>query len=344
MHQIPVGELDATNQDLRDLLGLGDRPLSRTTLLGLLAAKEALQTASLTQEETGRAALISVGGMDITTSFFETEKHARARMRLVAEHDPASSTEAIARLLGIGGARTTISTACSSGANAIMLGARLIGLGLADTVVAGGTDALSDYTLCGFKSLMILSDTPCRPLSQERDGLNLGEGAAYFVLRRRGSGPRQATLLGWANANDAHHQTAPHPQGDGAARAIMQAIEMARLTPADIDHANLHGTATPGNDTSELQAMRAVFADTMPTITSTKAYTGHTLAAAGAIEAAFSAMSVREQMEWPTLRAGTPIDGEDTRPVMQPTRRRLRTVLSTSLGFGGSSTALIIGK
>lgn len=283
--------------------------------------------------------------MDLTERFFAEFMHddSRGRLRMAAHHDCADSTLAIARYCKIDGFTTTISTACSSAANALMTAAKLLRHGLADRVVAGGTDALCRFTLNGFKSLMILDPAPCRPFDAGRAGLNLGEGAAYLVLERDESRTRNpyCYLSGFANANDAHHQTASSADGEGDYLAMQGAIHMGGLTPAEVDYINVHGTGTPNNDLSEGTAMRRLFGDAVPAFSSTKAYTGHTLAAAGSIEAVFSALALRHGEIYPGLNFTSPDPALGLTPVVRYTKYPLQNVLSNSFGFGGNCSSLL---
>jgi 3-oxoacyl-[acyl-carrier-protein] synthase-1 len=341
---VPAGEVQHTNDELKSMLGIAtEKLISRTTLLGMLAAKEAVDSAQLANLK--NVAFISsttVGGMDLTPTFYKDYVNSGSgNLHYVAQHDCGSSTLMIRDYCGLGGYYTAISTACSSSANAIMLGARLLDAGEADAVVVGGTDALCDYTFAGFNSLMLLSTRPCRPFDRNREGLNLGEGAAFLVLQRAENATNiYAYLSGYANANDAHHQTAMSDDGRGAQMAMLQALRKANIEPKDIDFINVHGTGTQNNDASEMAAMQAVFGN-VPPFSSTKAFTGHTLAAAGSIEAVFSIISINNGMLWPTLNYETPMTEDVTKPVTTLQHATVNNVMSTSHGFGGNSTALI---
>lgn len=345
---VPVGELKVTNADCKAMLGINMRQVvSRTSLLGMLAAREALDDAGITDRS--KVAFINattVGGMDLTPLFYADymKDSSRGRLRYVAQHDCASSTNTIADHCHLGGYRTAISTACSSAANAIMLGARLLSQGLCDVVVAGGTDSLCQYTIDGFRSLMILDSQPCRPFDESRSGLNLGEGAAYLVLQRE-SDARNAycRLAGYANANDAYHQTAVSAQGTGPMMAMRQAMDMARLNAQDVSYINAHGTGTPNNDASEAAAIESIFG-TGASFSSTKALTGHTLAAAGAVEAVYSILAVQHQQIWGNKRFSLPMQQVHVVPQRDTHSARVDAVLSNSFGFGGNCTSLIFAK
>ncbi len=351
-HHLPSGELRLTNEQLQQQLGIDPRKTtSRTTLLGITAAQEALADAKLLRSpKLARTAFISattVGGMDLTPRFYNdfATNPSRGRLRYVVQHDCSQSTHDIAKHCGIGGYSTAISTACSSSINAIAMAVRLLEQGYIDIAVAGGVDALSLYTLNGFNALMILAHDKCRPFCDTRTGLNLGEGAAYLVLQRH-SDAQQAhcQILGYANAGDAHHQTAMTNEGVGAQKAMTQALQAAHLRPEDIDYINLHGTATHNNDASEAQAIEHVFKTHVPPLSSTKPYTGHTLAACGAIETIYSALALKHQCIWPNLNFQQPMKETNIVPVTTLTTAKLQHVMTNSFGFGGNCSSLILGK
>src|SRR5690606_29884462 len=244
---------------------------------------------------------------------------------------------------------TTISTACSSAANAIMLGARLIKSGKLDRVFVGGADCLSKFTINGFKTLMILSDTFNTPFDENRKGLNLGEAAAFLVLEsdevvKAENKKVLAYVKGYGNANDAFHQTASSDNGDGATLAMEKALKVANLKPSEIDYINAHGTATANNDLSEGRAIQRIFGERVPDFSSTKAFTGHTLAAAGAIEAVYSVLALQKNVIFPNLNFRTPMKEFNLIPITSPKKKELKTVLSNSLGFDGNCSTLIFSK
>jgi 3-oxoacyl-[acyl-carrier-protein] synthase-1 len=231
-----------------------------------------------------------------------------------------------------------------------MFGARLIHNDIVDVVIAGGTDALSRFTLNGFKSLMILDDKPCTPFDENRKGLNLGEGAGYVVLvservLKTESLKPLAVLSGYANANDAYHQTASSPEGNGNYQAMKGALDMAGLEPSQISYVNVHGTGTPNNDVSEGMAMMRVFGDTTPVFSSTKAYTGHTLAASGGIEAVLSILAIQHGLIFPNLRFTTQMKEHPFAPQTTLVKgAKVEHVLSNSFGFGGNCSSLIFSR
>jgi 3-oxoacyl-[acyl-carrier-protein] synthase-1 len=324
------------------------RSRSNALLLAALAPLRARAAAAIERFGASRVAVIvgiSTAGLD--------EGLAALKQRLDGQPWPAgydyalqemsSGAHCVAQLLGVTGPAWTISTACSSSAKALASGARLLRSGVVDAVIAGGADALSGFTLAGFLGLDAVSAARCNPLSLHRSGINLGEGAALFLMGRE-AGP--VRLAGWGETADAHHMSAPEPSGRGAAQAMRRALARAGLAPRDIDYVNLHGTATAQNDSMESLAVDAVLGRSA-WVSSTKPLTGHALGAAGAIEAAFA---------WHTLvdnpRGRLPVhwwDGEPD-PALPALRvvgpdvalgRSPRHVLSNSFAFGGSNASLV---
>jgi len=255
-------------------------------------------------------------------------------------HNTYSVSGYVRARLALAGPAWTVSTACSSSAKVFGTAARMIAAGLIDAAVVGGVDSLCLTTLYGFHSLELLSSDPCRPYDRARNGLSLGEAAAFALLERREA---DVALLGVGESSDAHHMSAPHPEGLGARLAMQGALAAAQLGPADIDYVNLHGTATPSNDAAEDLAVTELLGREVP-CSSTKGATGHTLGAAGAVEAAICALA---------LRHGLIPGGAGTReldPALHARYERanrdapLRRVLSNSFGFGGTNCSLVLGR
>lgn len=249
--------------------------------------------------------------------------------------------------LGLRGPHFTISTACSSGAKAYGNAARMIALGVIDAAVVGGVDSLCLTTLHGFNSLELLSPEVCRPWDANRRGLSLGEAAAFALLEREGegdagAGPR-AWLLGVGESSDGHHMSSPHPEGAGAAAAMRAALDEAGLAPADVDYLNLHGTATPGNDAAEDRGVVTVFGDRVP-CSSTKGATGHTLGAAGGVEASLSMLALAHGLVPGGLHRASPDPALRAAYVDATREAALRVVASNSFGFGGSNACLVFGS
>ncbi len=351
--EIKVGEIKLTNDQLIEQLQLPENnTFTRTALLGAFAAKQAVLNAGITDINAFKTGLISstsVGGMDFTEKHFYEYLTDDSLSKYINSHDAGDSSNKIADYIGLKGFVSTISTACSSAANAVMLGARLINSGKLDRVIVGGTDALSKFTINGFKTLMILSDTYNQPFDDNRKGLNLGEAAAFLVLEseemvQQSNKKVLAYVSGFGNANDAFHQTASSENGEGAFLAMQKAFKTSGLEPKDIDYINVHGTATPNNDLSEGRAIARLFENKVPDFSSTKPYTGHTLAAAAAIEAVFSVLAIQNNIIYPNLNFETPMQEFDLIPNIEVKSKEINHVLSNSFGFGGNCSTLIFSK
>lgn len=352
--KIKTGEIKLSNADLQKMLGLSDEnAATRTALLGMVAAREALESAGISdvsEFKTGLISSTSVGGMDVTEKYFYSYEDHPDKQKYIHSHDAGTSSLAIADFLDLQGMVSTVSTACSSAANAIMMGAKLIRNGVLDRVIVGGTDALSKFTLNGFNTLMILTDSYNTPFDDDRKGLNLGEAAAFLVLEsdemvKKGNKKVLGYVSGYGNANDAHHQTASSENGQGAFLAMEKALKVSGLNKEDIDYINVHGTATPNNDLSEGIAMIRIFGENnVPDFSSTKAFTGHTLAAAAAIEAVFSVLAIQKSCIFPNLNFKTKMQEFDLTPVTDFKEKNIDHVLSNSFGFGGNCSTLIFSK
>ncbi len=260
-------------------------------------------------------------------------------------HNTFSVAEFVRERLGLEGPCAAISTACSSSAKAFASAARLMDAGLIDAAVVGGVDTLCLTTLYGFNSLQLLSKEPCRPYDAARDGISIGEGAAFFLLERAPAKPAAESigLLGAGETSDAHHMSAPHPEGLGARRAMEAALASARLAPDEIGYVNLHGTATPSNDAAEDIAVHGLFG-TGVAVNSTKGMTGHTLGAAGAVEALMCVLAIEEgrvpgsagtRTLDPALHASYEVAGR---------AGDVSLAMSNSFGFGGSNCSLVLGR
>ena len=352
-NEIFVGEIKLSNDELATFLNLSPEDnFSRTAMLGLIAVKEALQNAGIENVNEVRTGLISstsVGGMDRTENYFLDYENLPEKQKYISSHDAGASSNQIANEIGLKGFVSTISTACSSAANAIMYGARLINSGKLDRVIVGGTDALSKFTINGFKSLMILSDEFNQPFDENRKGLNLGEAAAYLVLESEESIQKSnkkvlGYLIGSGNSNDAFHQTASSYNGEGAYLAMKKAFETAAIQPTEIDYINVHGTATNNNDLTEGRALKRIFGENVPNFSSTKPFTGHTLAAAASVEAVFSLLSLQHNLVYPNLNFQSPIEELNIFPITKLEKKNIEYVLSNSFGFGGNCSTLIFSK
>ncbi|MEC3877485.1 beta-ketoacyl-[acyl-carrier-protein] synthase family protein [Chryseobacterium salviniae] len=351
---IKTGEIKLSNEKLIEKLQLEDvKNATRTALLGMIAAKEAVANAGIrdiNECKTGLISSTSVGGMDMTEKYFYSYEDFPEQQKYIDSHDAGNSSLLIADYLGLKGMVSTISTACSSAANAIMMGAKLIKNGVLDRVIVGGTDALSKFTLNGFNTLMILTDSYNTPFDNDRKGLNLGEAAAFIVLEsdevvKKENKKIIGYLSGYGNANDAHHQTASSENGQGAYLAMEKALEISGLDKEQIDYINVHGTATPNNDLSEGIAMIRIFGENkVPDFSSTKAFTGHTLAAAAGIEAVYSLLAIQNNIIFPNLNFKTKMAEFDLTPVTELKEKNINHVLSNSFGFGGNCSTLIFSK
>lgn len=346
---LPVGCINLNNIQLAQLSG-GSKKWPRAALLSLVAAKEALSGINYDNLRVGFISATTVGGMDLTeTGYQNWENTGTYNNRSFINHECGRTTELVANHLNINGFVSTINTACSSSANAIILASRLIKQGIVDIAVAGGTDALTRFTLNGFNTLLILDQQHCRPFDQTRSGLNLGEGAGYVVLageKAIGQNGLNAVceLKGYANANDAFHQTASSPEGIGSYLAMSQTLKMAAITTAEVDYINLHGTGTSNNDASEASAIKKLFQENIPAHSSTKSFTGHTLGASGGIEAVYSTLAIQRNIVFPNLRFSSVMPEIGVCPVTTAENRKVDNVLSNSFGFGGNCSSLLFSK
>ena len=352
--KLPVAEVKFTNEQLASITGMPPET-SRTTMLGIIAAKEAIKDAAIPELLSWRTGFVSantVGGMDKSEEFFIPflKNNKQGQLKYVFDHECGSVTEHIADRLGIKDYITTLSTACSSSANAIFYAARLIKNDILDIVVAGGADALTKFTLNGFNTLMIVDNELCKPFDENRHGLNLGEGAGYVVLvsdkvAKTLTKPLYCKLSGYNNSNDAYHQTASSPDGTGSYLAMKRALEKSNLKPVDVDYINLHGTGTPNNDSAEGTAVKRLFDPNYPPMSSTKSFTGHTLGASGAIEAVFSVLAIKHGLIYPNLRLETPMHEFTFVPERKFLKGKdINHVMSNSFGFGGNCTSLIFSR
>src|SRR5258708_28787322 len=350
-NELPVAEVKLDNKELATIAGL-PADTSRTALLSLVAAKEALADAAIPNFDSLRTGFVSansVGGMDKSEDFFVEflADNSKGKLRNIFDHECGSKTEIVADHLGISDYITTISTACSSSASAIFYGARLIRNNVLDVVIAGGADSLTKFTLNGFNTLMILDKQFCKPFDEHREGLNLGEGAGYLVLvsdkvaKTLAKDP-YCKLSGYNNSNDAYHQTASSPDGTGSYLAIKGPLKKAGLEPSDIDYINLHGTGRPNNDSAEGTSYKRICDHEYPPMSSATPYTGHTLGASGGIEAVFSVLAIKHHIIYPNLRFETRMSELPFEPETEYlTDQDIKHVMSNSFGFGGNCTSLI---
>lgn len=344
------GEVSLSNNDLKKKTNsLSEKGLSRTCLLAYSALDEAIQQANFSEEQiqsfdTGFISSSTVGGMCNTDELYADANLKGDPSEFVGSYGGGEHVLRVVKKYGIKGFTSTINTACSSSANAIMLGARLIKSGRLKRVIVGGTDSLAKYTVNGFNSLMILTNEPCRPFDKNRQGLNLGEGAGYLILEAESECQNKtkiAEVLGYGNANDAHHPSATSPEAFGPRLAMERALKSADIDQSKVDYINAHGTGTVNNDETELFAFHSTF-EAIPPFNSTKSYTGHTLAASGAIESILSILSMNESEVYPSLNCDNPI-GHSPISLIE-SKVSINVVMTNSFGFGGNCTSVIFGK
>jgi 3-oxoacyl-(acyl-carrier-protein) synthase len=349
---IPVAEVKHNHSELLKLAGVreGESAFTRNTLLALVACRQAVLNSGWTnvrEKHTGLVFATTVGGMDFNEKYYQSLLESDKYKHLIGVLDSADCSEKVAACFDIRHHITTISTACSSSANAIMLGTRLIRSNYLQRVLVGGTDSLTKFTLNGFNALEILSPTGCRPFDMNRNGLTIGEGAAALVIESEEAadpGRIICEVSGFANVNEAYHATSSTTDGFGAVLAMNKALESASLKAAEISYVNAHGTGTEINDLSEGNAIEKVFGNKIPPVSSTKAFTGHTLGAAGAIEAVFSALAIGNQILLPGLNFVVQMPELSFQPQKKSESARINHVMSNSFGFGGSNTTLIFSK
>lgn len=354
IHELPCAEVDLTELQMKQMLGIKeDDVVVRTALLAMLATREAIAQAKLPLDGTYKVAFIhgtTVGGMEKSELYYFDYLENNTRNEYIEAHDCGSCTEKIADYFGGFSYVSTPSTACSSAANAFILGSNLIEAGIVDIAIVGGSECITKFHLNGFKTLMILDSEPCRPFDQTRAGLNLGEGAGFLVLEsQKVMNERNAKPLckfsGYGNACDAFHQTASSPDGQGAYMAMSAAIKMSGLQPVDIDYINAHGTGTPNNDESESQAIIRVFGVKPPSVSSTKSYTGHTTSASGGVEAVISIIAMQQNFIPANLNFTQQMENIPFTPVVDVIENvELKHILSNSFGFGGNNTSLVFSK
>lgn len=353
--ELPVGEVKLSDDELKTLLGLPVESLySRTTLLGAVAVKQAMADAGLSADMLAgkKVVLISgttVGGMDVTERILadmrevlQTPNANRPTpIDYVERHDCGSTTNEIAQVCGLDCEVCTISTACSSAINSIIVGCEMLRSGEADLVIAGGSEALSKFHLNGFNTLHILDTEVCRPFDATRVGLNLGEGAAFVVLQKD-KADGKAYIGGYGNKCDAFHQTASSDDGEGAYLAMCEALESSGIDKSQIDYINAHGTGTPNNDPSESVALKRIFGDDMPLVSSTKGFTGHTTSASGSIETVICVLAMQNNFV-PVSYGFSLVDEACIHPFEGDDKQhRMDYVICNSFGFGGNDSSLLL--
>ena len=340
--------------DVMPALGVSRRR-SRADRLALAAAREALADAGLEGPARREAALLigAVGGGMLEGEDWywgEARGVPSGRMSALRSILPLSHAETLGGRLGLTGPKETVVMACASGAASIALGADLVRAGVTPTALVGGVDALTHICFMGFNALKLLDPTPCRPFDRDRRGMSIGEAAAFLVIedalhcRARG-GRVHARLTGYGMTTDAHHVTAPHPEGEGMIHAMRQALADAGLDAARVGYVNAHGTGTPQNDRAEALALRRVFGEGGVLVSSTKSLVGHTMAAAGSVEAAATILALQHGLLPPTASLEH-VDPEVPFDCLPVTARPadVAAALSNSFGFGGQNVSLVFEK
>ncbi len=348
---IPVGEIRISTEALKEITDAHEPGIHRTTLLALHAFKEAIADSGLTDTilssfDTALINATTVGGMCLTDEMYRDSQKDTPGSEYLTFYDGGSVSMYLQKRYAIKGPVNTINTACSSSANAIMYGARLIRNGKVRRAIVGGVDCLAKFTINGFNALHILSNEACTPFDEDRKGLNLGEGAAFLVLEKESdvAGKKMyAALTGYSNANDSYHASSLSDEGTGPYKAMKDALSNAKLEPSQVDFINSHGTATENNDLVESIAMLRLF-EKVPAFASTKANIGHTLGAAGALEALHCILNLSEQELYPAIHFKKPIPGPGLVPVRSYQKKTLNNIMSNSFGFGGNCSSLIFSK
>jgi 3-oxoacyl-[acyl-carrier-protein] synthase-1 len=348
---LPLG---CVNTELPSATVLAPEQRSRNNQMALAALAQIRPAvdAAIARYGAGRIGIVigtSTSGISATESALRVhaESGALPGEFHYAQQEMGSPAIMLARELGVQGPAYVHSSACSSSAKAMASAARLIKMGVCDAVLTGGVDTLCAFTVAGFSALESVSAARCNPLSANRNGINIGEGAAFFLMSAE---PSAVALCGWGESSDGHHMSAPDPAGSGARIAIGQALARAGIEPSQVDYVNLHGTATIQNDAMESKVIHDMFGDAVP-VSSTKPFTGHTLGAAAAIEAAFCWLAMQDDNPDgklpPQLWDGVPDPKLPALNAVAPgTRlgRPLRYALSNSFAFGGSNAALVLGR
>jgi 3-oxoacyl-[acyl-carrier-protein] synthase II len=333
----------------------GSTRRTRADRFALAAAEEALNDAGLAADERQDAALVvgAVGGgmLEAEEWYWAASRGRNTRLvPAVRSVLPCAHAEALAGRLRVRGPRHTVVTACSSGAVAVAEAAALIADGVVDVALAGGVDSITRICFMGFNALKLLDPTACRPFDRDRRGMSIGEGAGFLVLEdavaARARGARvYADLAGYGMTTDAYHITAPEPEGDGMVRAIRAALRAARQSPAAVQYVNAHGTGTPQNDRVEARALERVFGDGAVLVSSTKSMIGHTMAAAGGLEAIATVLALGHSVVPPTANLDTPDPDMHFDCVPRAAREAaLDCAISNSFGFGGQNVTLLFRR
>lgn len=350
--QFYFGEVNFSDEDLHKSLGLNPKSgFCRTDLLAFKAFNEAIADAGLTPAnlstmDTGIISASTVGGMSETNELYLDSQAGTETSKFIHSYAGNSHLIHLIKAHKVKGLSDCINTACSSSANAIMTGAKWIKSGRANRVIVGGTDALSKFTVNGFNSLQILSSEKCRPFDVNRSGLNLGEGAAYLVLESEEIVKDKkiyAEVVGYGNSNDAFHPSSLSEDATGVIKAMKEALTTANCPANQIDYINAHGTATQNNDSTEILGISELIGKNVP-YSSTKSYTGHTLGAAGAIEAVYAILCMQHGELYGSLNFSEVIPGFNPPVLNYRQNVEVKHVLSNSFGFAGNCTSILLAK
>jgi len=348
---LPFGEIKFPTEYFYDTYKIKESGVTRSSVLATVAMIEALEDCKwsrkkIEDEDTILILGCTVGGMDLDDELYLCDTNSDYKSDYLDSFEGAATALYLQRRFKIGGEVFTINTACSSSANGILLAGRLIKSGFAKRAIVGGTDCLAKFTVNGFNALNILSDKPCKPFDDNRNGLNLGEGSGFIILERLEDCKREriyGLLSGFHNANDAFHPSSLSDEGTGPFASMMGALKNANLDASRIDYINSHGTGTENNDYVESTVMLKIF-NNVPPFNSTKSNIGHTLGAAGIIEAIVCLLTLYHQEIYPTLHFSSPIQGTCLMPITKFQKKNLRHVLSNSFAFGGNCTTLIFSQ
>lgn len=348
----PFGEVPYSTEELMDLYGYrNEKGMTRTDILASIAFDDAIKDAGISSQalsayDTAFLSSSTVGGMSMTDELYRDGNKIGTPSDYLSSYICGAHTLKLVDRYKIKGFSTTFNTACSSSANSIMLGSKLIQSGRVKRAIVGGADGLAKFTVNGFNALRILSQKPCMPFDKDRSGLTLGEGAAYLVLESSADISNKkiyGKVSGYGNSNDAYHPSSISDDARGIVDAVSMALQTAALKPDQIDYINAHGTGTENNDHSELIGLNKVFGN-IPPYQSTKSYTGHTLAAAGAVEAVFSLSAINHNEIYTSLNFSQLMEDQDKKPILEYQQLEVEHVLSNSFGFGGNCSSLVFSK
>ena len=349
---IPFGEVKLSDMQLADELSIRNKVVSRTQLLAHKVFNEALNNSALhiddlKNTETSIVVSSTVGGMYLTDELYADSNNLSKGSDYLSLYDCASIGIYLQQLTGAKGVINTINTACSSGANALIYGMRLLKNKRAKRVIVGGVDCLSKFTINGFNALNILSTRSCRPFDNNRDGLNLGEGAGFLILESSDTAKEEKVLAyikGYANSNDAFHPSALSDEGFGPMAAMRGELESAGLMPKEINSLIAHGTGTPNNDRVEGLSIKRIFGESLPPVCSLKSILGHTLGAASAVESVLAVIGVRDGHVYPSRNFETPDEETGLVPNLNFKKEKIKHSLLNSFGFGGNCSSLIFSS